>query len=145
MTVPLIEDESLDDLDKCLSAMVSYQDLGSFEEYDKAHLQFHMILIRDAGARHVSQSTSLNDHAERYRRLYLSQPTSWEQGSKEHREVFDACKARDGDLVARSNWPVCGAFGQHGREPERPQHQHGDLRRASTSVSGTCAASRSWM
>lgn len=101
MTVPLIEDESLDELDACLSAMISFEDLGSFEEYDKAHLLFHMIIIRDAGARHVSQSTSLNDHAERYRRLYLSQPSSWEQGRKEHSEIFEACKTRNGDLVAR--------------------------------------------
>lgn len=101
MTIPLIDDDCLDELGACLSAMISYEDLGSFENYDKAHLQFHMIIIRDAGTRHVSQSTSLNDHAERYRRLYLSQPASWEQGRVEHRKIFEACKERDGGTVAR--------------------------------------------
>ena len=101
MTVPLLSERDLEELADCLSTMDSHEDLDSFEQYDKAHQLFHLVIIRAAGQRHVSHSTLLNDHAERYRRLYLSQPASFEQGRKEHREIFEACAARDGDLVAR--------------------------------------------
>jgi len=101
ITVPLLGNEDLQELKNCLATMDSNVGLGSFEHYDKAHQLFHLIIIRAAGKRHVTHSTSLNEHAERYRRLYLSQPASWEQGRKEHIEIFEACKARDGDLVAQ--------------------------------------------
>jgi len=100
-TVPLLSNQDLQELRNCLAAMDSNVGLGSFEQYDKAHQLFHMVIIRAAGERHISHSTSLNEHAERYRRLYLSQPASWEQGRKEHIEIFEACEARDGDLAAQ--------------------------------------------
>jgi len=101
MTVPLLSDQDLTELRQCLSTMDAHEDLGSFEQFDKAHQLFHLIIIRAAGARHINHSTLLNEHAERYRRLYLSQPASWEQGRSEHHEILAACEARDGDLVAR--------------------------------------------
>jgi len=101
MTVPLLDDQDMAELQQCMSTMDAHTDLGSFEQYDAAHQLFHLIIIRRAGTRHVNHSTLLNDHAERYRRLYLSQPASWEQGRTEHREILAACEARDGDLVAR--------------------------------------------
>lgn len=101
MTVPLLSDQDLTELRQCLSTMDAHEDLGSSEQFDKAHQLFQLIIIRAAGARHIIHSTLLNEHAERYRRLYLSQPASWEQGRSEHHEILAACEARNGDLVAR--------------------------------------------
>jgi len=101
MTVPLLGDQDLTELRQCLDTMDANADLDSFEQFDAAHQQFHLIIIRAAGARHINHSTLLNEHAERYRRLYLSQPASWEQGRSEHQQILAACEARDGDLVAR--------------------------------------------
>jgi hypothetical protein len=49
----------------------------------------------------VSHSVRLNEHAERYRWLYLLKPASWAQSSQEHREIFLACSERNADRVAR--------------------------------------------
>ncbi|MBE2278121.1 MAG: FCD domain-containing protein, partial [Rhodobacteraceae bacterium] len=56
--------------------------------------------IRPAGPRHAEFSARLNEHAERYRRIYMTQPSSYQQSRDEHRAIMAACAARDGEEVA---------------------------------------------
>ncbi len=99
-TVPQLSDADLVEMQDCLAAMDANSRQEFFAEFDAAHQQFHMIPIRLAGPRHVDYSAQLNEHAERYRRLYLTHASSYQQSRDEHQAIMDACAARDGDLVA---------------------------------------------
>ncbi|MDW6023234.1 GntR family transcriptional regulator [Mesorhizobium sp. BAC0120] len=99
-TVPDLTDEEIARMRECLVAMDESSSPDLFAEFDAAHQQFHMIPIRLAGPRHAHYSMQLNEHAERYRRIYLAQPSSYQQSREEHRAIMDACAARDGEAVA---------------------------------------------
>lgn len=98
--VPTLSDSDLDEMLANLQDMEANATAESFERFDAAHRQFHMIAIRGAGPRHVAYSTQLNEHAERYRRLYMFQPNAYSQSRTEHEAIFNACKSRDGERVA---------------------------------------------
>lgn len=99
-TVPGLTDADLDEMAACLQVMDAHEAPGQFMEFDRAHRQFHAIAIRSAGPRHNDFSARLNEHAERYRRLYLVQSSSYRQSRDEHRAIMAACAARDGAQVA---------------------------------------------
>lgn len=99
-TVPELTDADIAAMSDCLATMDEASDPGLFAEFDAAHREFHMIPIRLAGTRHADYSTQLNEHAERYRRLYMTQPSSYQQSRDEHRAIMVACAARDGEEVA---------------------------------------------
>lgn len=99
-TVPLLSDEDLAEMAMCFASMTENEAPEKFAAFDMAHRQFHLIAIRGAGQRHVEYSARLNEHAERYRRLYLVQASSYQQSKNEHAEILAACTERDGDRVA---------------------------------------------
>ncbi len=99
-TVPDLTEEDIARMRDCLVAMDENSSPGLFAEFDAAHREFHMIPIRLAGPRHADCSVQLNEHAERYRRIYLTQPSSYQQSREEHGAIMDACAARDGEKVA---------------------------------------------
>lgn len=99
-TVPELSDADLEEMAACLGDMEAHEAPSQFAEFDQAHRQFHAIAIRSAGPRHCEFSARLNEHAERYRRLYLGQSRSYEQSRNEHRGIMAACAARDGEQVA---------------------------------------------
>lgn len=98
-TVPDLTDEDIAKMEACLLAMDQSSSPDLFAEFDAAHRQFHMIPIQLAGRRHANYSAQLNEHAERYRRIYMKQPSSYQQSREEHRAIMDACIARDGEEV----------------------------------------------
>lgn len=98
--VPELTAADLDEMGDCLAEMEANVSPDRFTDFDAAHRQFHMIPIRLAGQRHAEYSARLNEHAERYRRLYLVQSSSYLRSREEHRAIMDACAARDGELVA---------------------------------------------
>lgn len=100
MTVPLLAAGDLREMEASLGTMTVNEAPERFDVFDSAHRQFHMIAIRGAGPRHVEYSTRLNEHAERYRRLYLVQASSYQQSKAEHSAIMAACAARNGDAVA---------------------------------------------
>lgn len=100
-SVPDLTDADLAEMNACLQEMEANEAPAQFASYDRAHRQFHAIAIRSAGPRHCDFSAGLNAHAERYRRLYLAQGSSYRQSNTEHRAILDACAARDGERVAR--------------------------------------------
>ena len=99
-TVPRLSDEDCAEMRGCLTTMSVSSQSGAFDAYDVAHRQFHLITIRPAGERHITFSERLNEHAERFRRLYLEQPYAWETAEEEHRGILEACEARDAEQAA---------------------------------------------
>ncbi|HWJ75181.1 MAG TPA: GntR family transcriptional regulator [Kaistia sp.] len=88
------------EMQDCIATMVASSAPERFAEFDAAHRQFHMVPIRLAGPRHADYSARLNEHAERYRRLYLVQPSSYQQSHDEHRAILAASEKREGELLA---------------------------------------------
>lgn len=99
-TVPGLSAADMAEMQACFAAMEASSSPDQFVEFDAAHRQFHMIPIRVAGPRHADYSAQLNEHAERYRRLYLAQPSSYRQSREEHLAILEACVQRDGEDVA---------------------------------------------
>jgi DNA-binding GntR family transcriptional regulator len=92
--------EDLDEMQNCLITMDTNEALEDFATFDADHRLFHMIAIRRAGPRHVDYSAQLNEHAERYRGIYMGHTNSQSQSKAEHNDIFAACTIRDGDQVA---------------------------------------------
>lgn len=99
-TVPDLTDADLAEMQGCLDAMDANASPAQFTAFDAAHRWFHMVPIRLAGPRHADYSAQLNEHAERYRRIYLSQPSSYAQSRDEHLAIMAASALRDGETVA---------------------------------------------
>ena len=58
--------------------------------WGEAHRAFHRGLMAGAGERLRRFTDELWDHPERYRQLYLRQPSIWETGASEHAAILDA-------------------------------------------------------
>lgn len=99
-TVPQLTDEDISQMRACLDLMSDHSGPEEFALFDEAHRAFHMIVIRGAGRRHVDYSAQLNEHAERYRRIYMGHEDSHRQSRSEHEAILEACAARDADRVA---------------------------------------------
>ncbi len=99
VTVPGMTDDDIGALREQLATMAASagEDMATWGE---AHRAFHRGLMAGAGDRLRRFTDELWDHSERYRQLYLRQPSIWEIGESEHAAILDACRARDGDLVA---------------------------------------------
>ena len=67
---------------------VSDQD---YAEWAHHHRVFHMSLVDGVGDRFCKSILQNFDHAERYRRIYLSESeTNWNQSMVDHQSIFDA-------------------------------------------------------
>lgn len=99
-TASELKDTDIAEMQACIDAMTASSSPELFAEFDAAHRQFHMVPIRLAGPRHADYSAQLNEHAERYRRLYLVQPSSYQRSHEEHQAILDACARRDGEQLA---------------------------------------------
>ena len=76
------------------------------EAWEQVHRAFHAGLVQHAGARVITLLEQFYDHSERYRRVYVSgNPGVWSGSAPEHRQIFEACAAREaqraGGLLAR--------------------------------------------
>ena len=97
-------DEELAELALALEEMETAT--GDIAAWELIHRRFHLGLVRHAGERMVQVVAQHIDHSERYRRVYITTgPRVWIVGAEEHREIFEACAARNaplaGDLLAR--------------------------------------------
>jgi DNA-binding GntR family transcriptional regulator len=95
----------MDDIRGHLGDMEKAQKTGEVDLWTIPHFAFHLALRQHAGVRIARDAAILCDHAERYRRVYLSETTPWQAAAVEHAAIFDACRARDAvaaaDLVVR--------------------------------------------
>jgi DNA-binding GntR family transcriptional regulator len=100
LSVSRFTPDELAALDAALAEMdaLAGVDIVAWEE---VHQRFHRLLARHAGARLERLIADCFEHAERYRRAYVTgEPRAWSQGAAEHREIVEACRARDAALAS---------------------------------------------
>jgi DNA-binding GntR family transcriptional regulator len=79
-------------------------EIGEWNDFDRAHRKFHMLLTRAAGAMHAEQLGRLWEQETRYRRAFehLADADGRDAVSqREHRGILDAAEARDAETAAR--------------------------------------------
>jgi DNA-binding GntR family transcriptional regulator len=92
--------EDLARLEGHLAEMTHFAEAGDYARWNVPHAAFHRGLTAQAGARVNALLGQLFDHAERYRRLHVAKAES-AYFMAGHREILDACKARDRELAGR--------------------------------------------
>jgi DNA-binding GntR family transcriptional regulator len=95
LTVPHLSREDLQGLADCLAQMDVLAEGKEYDRWNMRHRGFHAALVAAAGQRLFKEIEKLSDHAERYRRFYITHmPDSWSVGMSEHYAIFEACRAR---------------------------------------------------
>ncbi len=88
-------------LEEGLRRMAQYAAVRDIDTWEQHHRAFHANLVRGAGTRLREMLGEFSDHAERYRRLYVSsEPRAMSIGAAEHHTIVAACQARDGGRAA---------------------------------------------
>jgi DNA-binding GntR family transcriptional regulator len=100
VTVPHLDSGRIRELRRRLEEMDELSSAGNFDAWEVPHRAFHSGLVAEGGARLVATMGELSDHAERYRRILLSQPRAWSSAATEHAAILDACEARDARQAA---------------------------------------------
>ena len=74
------------------------------DDWEKAHREFHMSLIKGCGMPMLHQfCSSLHDMSDRYRRIYLANHLPPQRDVvKEHAEIIEAVLARDADKACQA-------------------------------------------
>ncbi len=100
LSVPRFVPAELDQLDVALERMDQLAGVD-VAQWEIVHGDFHRLLVGHAGERLERLIRQCFEHAERYRRVYVtSEPRVWRVGASEHREIVEACRARDAPLAA---------------------------------------------
>ncbi len=102
VSIPFMTNEDFDTLSKHLACMHELQD-ATVDEWEIPHREFHRRLVRYSGERIQRTIEELSDHAERYRRAFISQMRGrgWNASSEEHSRILACCKERNvGDASA---------------------------------------------
>lgn len=101
LTVPHLDDEALAGLEELVARMEELAKAEDYESYESYNHTFHRVLTGRAGDRLAGMIEQLSAHAERYRRLYKARVArAWSVSMREHREILEACKARDPAIAA---------------------------------------------
>lgn len=101
LTVPVMtaHDDAL--LEHSLREMARSAGEGDVDTWEQHHRAFHTQLVSGGGNRLCTLLSELSDHAERYRRLYItSVPRAMSIGAAEHEAIAAACHERDGERAA---------------------------------------------
>lgn len=95
VSVPRFTADELDELD-ALAQAVAAADPREFSAWEEQHQRFHALLLTHAGAGMRRELSQWAEHTERYRRVYVSDPTGGGAlGSAEHGELARLCRGRD--------------------------------------------------
>jgi DNA-binding GntR family transcriptional regulator len=106
--------------------------------WEALHRQFHRHLVRYAGDRLLGMIDQFYDHAERYRRAYITgDPRAWSVGAAEHRQIADACAAREAQLAAAHLARHLSRTALAGLTLTAPEHEPSLLRAAVRQLTGT--------
>jgi DNA-binding GntR family transcriptional regulator len=101
LTVPLMTDQDDAYLKESLDQMAALAALGDVDSWELKHRTFHTHLVRGGGTRLCGLLSEMYDHAERYRRIYItSEPRAMSIGAAEHEGIVDACRLRDAPRAA---------------------------------------------
>jgi DNA-binding GntR family transcriptional regulator len=94
--LPTLGDAELDQMGAALSAMRGAALHRDYGEFAVPHDFFHSFLIADVGKRLTKNLARLNDHAQRYRRVYTTQtPMAWDLVVAQDERIFAAITAGD--------------------------------------------------
>ena len=94
LSVDRLAPEDVAALEGRLAEMAHYAAEKDYERWTQPHSAFHRGLTAAAGVRINAMLQQLSDHFERYRRVHIERsPKAWLTAG--HREILDACKARD--------------------------------------------------
>ena len=96
VTMAALTADDVAELERCLAAMETFEERRDAIAWEEPHRAFHRRLTAGAGARITRMIEELNDHAVRYRRIYLSaEPIAWNLAPRDHAAIFEA--VRDGN------------------------------------------------
>jgi DNA-binding GntR family transcriptional regulator len=91
--------EDIAELEGYMAAMAHFAAAEDYDRWRVPHAAFHRGLTIHSGTRFDALLIQLLEHSERYRRMHFGQTFS-DQGTIDHREILDACEAKDPDLAA---------------------------------------------
>lgn len=102
LTIPTMTASDDEFLAESLRLMGEVSAIGDIETWEKHHRAFHTALVKGAGKRLTRTLAEYYDHAERYRRLYItSEPRAFSMGAAEHEAIVRACGERDAATAGR--------------------------------------------
>jgi DNA-binding GntR family transcriptional regulator len=102
LTIPQLQSEDIATMHGDLAQMDHYAQSHDIEAWERPHRDFHRRLIQHAGRRVVDLLDELNDHAGRYRRVYLEGTTyGFAAAAEEHREILESCRKGAEDVAAQ--------------------------------------------
>lgn len=101
LSIPRMTEEGLEGLEKLLTSMRAAAEQEDYDGWEVPHRAFHGALVAPAGGRLVKTVAQLLDHAERYRRAFMTgTPRSWRTSVEEHQAIFEAYASGDSELAA---------------------------------------------
>lgn len=101
LTVPRLSDAELRRVGDDLAVMEDFARREDYEGWQTPHREFHRGLVRHSGERLIRMISEHSDHAERYRRIFLTEADqSWSRSMDDHRSIFEACSAREPAVAA---------------------------------------------
>ena len=101
LTVPAMTDADDAFFDDALIQLAALAAEGDVDGWERKHRAFHAHLVHGGGKRLCALLSELYDHAERYRRLYITgEPRAMSIGTREHEAIVDACRSRDAPRAA---------------------------------------------
>jgi DNA-binding GntR family transcriptional regulator len=99
-SVPLFTDDDIAGIRDLIGRLDAFADVD-MAAWEAVHRRFHTELVKYAGDRLLRMMDQFYDHAERYRRVYITgDPRAWWVGATEHRQIAEACAARDASGAA---------------------------------------------
>lgn len=94
--VPQISRETIDGMRGALRDMRESEAAQDHEAWGRHHSRFHTYTLEQAGPRILNQILQLDDHANRYRILYMTQVTSsWSTILNQDSQILDAIEHAD--------------------------------------------------
>jgi DNA-binding GntR family transcriptional regulator len=102
MSVPGLTAEDHGELEGLLAKMEHFGQRHQFELFEAPNREFHALLVSGAGGRSRRLAETLSEHAERYRRVYLSQPDAYEISRGDHLKIATAAIAQDTEGCVRA-------------------------------------------
>ena len=97
-----IDEDGLSRLLEACELAEFYLSKNDAEHLKEIDTEFHLIIYMASANRHLTKIlTELHRNIRRYRKLSISVPTRIEQSVLEHREIYNAIRARDGSLAER--------------------------------------------
>jgi DNA-binding GntR family transcriptional regulator len=102
ITVPELRPRDVAEMKGFMAQMEHYAEQPeSVREWEIPHRAFHATLVAGAGGRMPATIRQLSDHAERYRRVYItSTPSAFEISAGEHDRILQAASDHDPDRSA---------------------------------------------